>query len=400
MAKGSPHSRSSRMNAARKTRVRKHVLLALSWYAEGLHAGVARFAKEANWALDASLLHAFQPTGTWHGDGIIWIAGVNPRLDQFVKRSRKPVVNIGYVDTPGIPRVISDPDAVMEMALEHFQSSGFHNFAFYLHADTPGPQVKMEAFRNAVERAAGAFFQIDLPQELRRRQSPAKKSPYQWLAQAVRKLPRPLAVIAETDDPAIQILHACIESGIHVPGEVAVLGINDDFLRCPLASIPLSSIDDNMEGIGYRAAVILSELMEGHQSLPGLTLIPPRGLTVRQSTDALAFENLQVARAMQLIRAKYRDTVTAQDISALIPVSKRHLHTVFLQETGRTVAEELMHRRIAYAAELLLETDEKIPTIAKRCGLRNANRMTRSFKRVQGMTPGDFRRQRGVINPK
>ncbi len=374
---------------------RRHVLLALSWYSEGLHAGVAKFAKEARWALDASLLHSFQPTGLWHGDGIIWVAGVNARVDEFVRRCRKPVVNIGYTNTPGIPRVMSDPKAVMKMALEHFKPAGFRHFAFYLHANKSGPRMKMRAFKEAVEESGGTFFLIDLPKELKQRGTLAKKAPYQWLAEAVRKLPGPLAVVAETDDPAIQIVHACIESGIRIPSEVAVLGINDDFLRCPLSSIPLSSIDDNMEGIGYRAAQILNALMSGHGNQPDLTLLPPRGLTVRQSTDAMAVKNPEVAQAMQIIRDRFREDISANLVAAMVPVSKRHLHTIFVGEIGHSIAEELMRRRIAYAAELLLEMDLKIPFIARRCGLRDANRLCRNFRRIRGITPGAFRRRVG-----
>ncbi|MGC8625524.1 MAG: substrate-binding domain-containing protein, partial [Phycisphaerae bacterium] len=306
----------------------RHVLLALGWYAEELHAGVAKYARKANWALDASLLHAFEPSQSWNGDGIIWVAGVNPRLDHFMRHWRKPVVNIGYTPTPGVPRVVSDPDAVMQMALEHFQSRGFEHFAFYLHVDRPGPRAKMNAFAAAVKAVDGTFHLIDLPFAQKHQQHHAQRDPYRWLADTIRKLPQPLAVVAETDDPSIQVLHACVASGIRVPEQVAILGINDDLLRCLWASIPLSSIDDNMEQIGFQAAEILDGLMSGKTgkaAAPPLTLIPPRGLTVRQSTDILAVDNPAIAEALRLIKTRFRETISAQSIAGEIPMSQRQL---------------------------------------------------------------------------
>ena len=375
---------------------RRHVLLALGWYSEGLHSGVAKFAKEANWALDASLLHSFKPSPHWYGDGIIWVAGVNPVLDRFVQRWRKPVVNIGYTATPRIPRVIPDTDAVMLMAWEHFQSHGFREFAFYLHVHRTGPLAKMKAFKLIVERNGGHFHLIDLATAQKEGELHADRAPYHWLADTIQKLPFPLAVIAETDDPAIQIVHACVEAGISIPQQVAVLGINDDLLRCPLASIPLSSIDDNMEGIGYRAAAILDGLLSGRRNQPPLTLIAPRGLTPRQSTDALAVENEPVALALQLIQKHFRENITAEEIAAKVPLSQRQLHTDFSRITGRSLAEELAFQRTTYAARLLVETDMKVPAIARHCGLHDANRLCRSFKKMMRCTPREFRHRMAV----
>lgn len=382
----------SEVSAAR----RRHVLLALGWYSEGLHAGVAKFAKEANWVLDASLLHSFQPSQNWYGDGIIWVAGVNDTLDRFIRGWRKPVVNIGYTPTLGIPRVASDPDAVMQIAVDHFLSHGFCHFAFYLHNGNLGPLAKMKAFEAAVRKVDGDFHVLNLPVAQKRGEPHALRDPYRWLANAIKKLPFPLAVTAETDDPAIQVLHACVESGIQIPQRVAVLGINDDLLRCPLASIPLSSIDDNMEGIGYRAAQILNSLMSGNRKQSLVTLIPPRGLTARQSTDILAVENEPVTVALQLIRSRFRENITAEEISAQVPISQRQLHTEFTRIVGRSLADELAFQRFTYARKLLLETDMKAPAVAKYSGLGNANRLCRTFKKITGLTPSQFKRKIGT----
>ena len=284
----------------------------------------------------------------------------------------------------------------MRMVWEHFQSHGFRRFAFYLHQHRPGPLAKMNALRRMVERESGDFYLIDLPTAQKKGEAYARGAPYRWLAKTIQKLPFPLAITAETDDPAIQIVHACLEAGIRIPEQVAVLGVNDDLLRCPLASIPLSSVDDNMEGIGYRAAAILDGLMSGRRDIAPLTLVAPRGLTSRQSTDALAVENEPVAFALQLIRKHFREDITAEDLAVKVPLSQRQLHTDFSRIVGRSLAEELAFQRIVYAARLLAETDMKVPTIARHCGLHDANRLCRTFKKMMRCTPSEFRHRMAV----
>jgi LacI family transcriptional regulator len=372
---------------------RRHVLLALGWYAEPLHAGVAKYANQANWILDASLLHSFKPPRRWAGDGIIWMGGVNVQLDRFVRTMRKPVVNIGYTASPGIPRVASDPVAVARMAFEHFESRGFEHLAFYLHRRRPGPLAKQKAFQAKVQNAGRHFHLIDLPTAQNLDMQYARTDVYRWLAGVIRALPKPLAILAETDDPAIQVVHACVEAAIPIPQQVAVLGINDDLLRCPLASIPLSSIDDNMEGIGFEAASILDGLMQGHKPESAILLLPPRGIAVRQSTDVLAVDYPHVADILRMIHTKHREPLTAESIAGKFPASQRQLHTYFSRVVGRSIADELARTRVEDAAKLLLESDLKTNVIARTCGLKNANRMCRAFKKFRGMTPREFRRQ-------
>ncbi len=377
----------------RNTTHRRHVLLALGWYAKPLHAGVANYANQANWILDASLLHSFKPPRRWAGDGIVWMGGVNAQLDRFVRNVRKPVVNIGYTASPGIPRVASDPVAVARMAFEHFESRGFEHLAFYLHCRRPGPLAKQMAFQAAVENAGRHFHLIDLPVAQKVGIQYALTDVYRWLAGVIRALPKPLAILAETDDPAIQVVHACVEAAIPIPQQVAVLGINDDLLRCPLASIPLSSIDDNMEGIGFEAASVLDRLMQGHKPESAIQLLPPRGITVRQSTDILAVDYPHVADILRIIQTKHRDLLTAESITEKFPASQRQLHTYFLHVVGRSIADELARTRVEDAAKLLLESDLKTNVIARTCGLKNANRMCRTFKKFRGMTPREFRQR-------
>eukprot|EP01035_Chromulina_nebulosa_P036391 gene36391-49014_t len=65
---------------------------------------------------------------------------------------------------------------------------------------------------------------------------------------------------------ALQVLEACQLLGLHVPEQVAVLGVDNDELVCELANPPLSSVQPNARRSGYEAAALLARLMRGEKT--------------------------------------------------------------------------------------------------------------------------------------
>src|SRR6185312_11856635 len=98
------------------------------------------------------------------------------------------------------------------------------------------------------------------------------------------------------DQRAREVLDACRLVGMHVPEEIAVLGVNDDELFCEMANPPLSSVVHNARRIGYEAAAMLHRLMEGKKVVADIE-VDPLGVTARQSTDLLAIEDPEIANA-------------------------------------------------------------------------------------------------------
>src|SRR6185503_3539756 len=113
----------------------------------------------------------------------------------------------------------------------------------------------------------------------------------------VRKLPKPVGVMAAYDYRGQQLLDACRRLGVAVPDEVAVIGVDNDDLLCELSDPPLSSVIPNTQRTGYEAARLLAEMMSGKKVKGETHLIPPSGIATRQSTDVLAIDDRNVARA-------------------------------------------------------------------------------------------------------
>ena len=77
------------------------------------------------------------------------------------------------------------------------------------------------------------------------------------IAEWLQSLPRPLAVFACNDVRGRQIIDACGQSGLSVPEEVAVIGVDDDEVICELSNPPLSSVQPDTLRFGYEGAALL-----------------------------------------------------------------------------------------------------------------------------------------------
>lgn len=389
----STHVPNPKKSAAALPRRRHRVLVLLAWYATDVFRGIARVAQDSHWIIDSGFERSGKIPSQWRGDGVLAVLGVNEEVDSFVAKCRVPVVNIGYSLPDAAPRVAADQEMIASMAVDHFAARGFKHFAYYLSSGLPGDLGRWHAFREILRQRGITPALLDRTAI----EKPGSRGARLWLQRELRRLPAPLAVFAEVDDYAIEVLEAADGVGLSVPEELAVLGVGNDELRCPFAPIPLSSVDDNARGIGEAAATMLEELMSGGEASRTPLIIQPHGVVTRRSTNIIAVEHPIVAKALKAIRNQYREPLSAEGIISAIPMSRRRLHDAFMRYIGRSVADEVTRLRINHAKRLLSESDAKHQQIAGESGFRSEARLGVVFRRETGMTPGEYRAK---FNPK
>jgi LacI family transcriptional regulator len=372
--------------------LRRNVLLLLAWHSMDVFRGIARFARDAGWVLDSRFERSGEVPETWSGDGVLGVLGVHPEVDRFAVRCKAPFVNIGYSAIGSAPRVMADQAQIAKLAADHFRNRGFRHFCYYLRDHQPGNLGRCEALRAELARTGNELIVIDGQFG----EGSNGSARIRWLARRLKSLPKPAALLAEIDDYAIEVVQAAVSAGIHVPEELAVLGVGNDELRCPLAPVPLSSINDNEQGIGQQSAALLEQLMNGRPAPQQPLIVPPLGVVTRQSTDILAIDHPMVARALKAIREQFHQPLTAEGMIASVPMSRRRLHDAFVRALGRSVAEELTRLRVNHAKRLLSETPSKLHEISSACGFNSEARLVIVFTRQTGMTPGEYRK---AFNP-
>lgn len=83
--------------------------------------------------------------------------------------------------------------------------------------------------------------------------------------------------------------------------------------------------------------------------------------------------------------------LTLEVISRYMDVSKDHLNRTFKQDTGITIGQAIIKRRIEKACELLEKTEIRINEIAYLVGFRDYKYFHRVFKDTEGVSPKTYR---------
>lgn len=298
-----------------------------------------------------------------------------------LRRVRVPVVNIsGHFSDASIPKVMPDQIGVGRVAAEHLLEHGYRRFVFVGSADEAFSQEREEGFRAVVEAGGGRVRSVAVHRLSANR--------------LLDGLSLPFAVMAYVDNIAPDIIRLCRGAGLEVPQDVAVLGVNNDDIFCDLAEVPLSSVDTNAELVGYRAAEVLDRMMRGRRPPAAPVLVPPRGVVVRQSSDAFAIEDAAVRRALDYIREHACDPMAVKEMLGHVGLCRRTLEVRFRAILGRTPHDQIRRVQIGHAKRLLDETDFTVAEVARRCGFGFVNRFSRIFRDAVGLPPGRYREER------
>jgi LacI family transcriptional regulator len=356
----------------------RNILLALRWYHPKIHRGVARYARQAGWHLNAHLARIQTGCVNWDGDGIVTQhmgnLPVAAPMDRLLAELSQPRVELGR-------HVQGKEEEIGQLAAEHFQDMGFsHVASLNLSTDQANPLPRRLA---AFERKAKAFANIS---SLQVEDAPWPERRDALLAQ-IRALPKPVAIFALEDDTGAWVIETCRFAGIAVPDEVAVLGVRNDELVCDALAVPLSSVENNLEEQGYRAAAMLDRHLDGEDLPERPFRVSPYGVVVRQSTDILAIDHPQVLRAVQFIRQNLSESLSVKDVVGATGMCQRSLYNAFRAYLGRGIHEQILHERLRLAKARLLAGEDTIECVAQLSGFSDARHLHRIFRQALGTTP-------------
>ena len=389
--------------------IRRSVLLLLGFYNVSLHRGIARYAREAAWALNDHYVRVGFPPVWWRGDGILTLI-TNPKdLRALENFPGIPLVDLskGWIadsmpeaDRPsglGQPRVFYDNEKIARLSADHFLQRGFEHIA-YLNCGNYWHEIeRIPILRQVIGKAHCTFHEIEYYKHLSEPHSQSRQdhiAAHEWLTRAIAALPKPLGIVTASDDNAVRLLQACNDAGVAVPEEVGVLGCDNDPMVCDYTPIPLSSVDVDWDRIGYEAARLLDQIMDGGAAPAAPVLIPPKEVVTRLSTNILAVSDPQVARALRFIWENFPKPIGTPEVAAAAGLNRRKLERDFRDHLGRSVGEEIIRVRIERAKKLLLQTDLKAHQIAEETGFSGLVAFSNAFVRITGTRPSHFRRRK------
>lgn len=100
-----------------------------------------------------------------------------------------------------------------------------------------------------------------------------------------------------------------------------------------------------------------------------------------------------VQQIKEYLDEHFSSKITLDELAERFYLNKFYLARVFKEQFGVSVNGYLTQIRITHAKRQLRFTDASIEKIGQECGLSDANYFSRVFKKVEGTTPGEYRKQ-------
>lgn len=317
-------------------------------------------------------------------------AGIIPIAQEFVSRNTQ------------ISNVTGEHFKAGRIGAEYFINKGFHNFAFLGMKDVIWSEERLEGFRQTIMNSDNSysFSEFKLPQ-------PSIWQNYDMseLSSWIKSLPKPVAIMACDDNQAFLIVEVSRnmsvkenETRLRIPDDVAVLGVDNDESICSLSYPNLSSINQEVERGGYELARYIDSCLKNPDAPRRNIVVPVGNVISRQSSDIFVNDDPSIAKVLRYIHENIATKISVNDIVSEVPLSRRLLESRFKKEMGTSIYDYIIRIRIEKIAELLSE-GKTVSEAAFELGLTDIKNVSRSFKRLMGCTPSEYRESRLISEP-
>lgn len=204
----------------------------------------------------------------------------------IVQQPPLPTVAVaGHQPVPGVTNIVIDHKTAVFSALRHLIEQGHRDIAFM-----KGPVISSDTedrWRSIGEaaRELGITIHPELTVELNDPEGCAARAPeygYPFAKELLRRNRPFTALFAYNDNSAIAAVRVFQDAGLHVPGDVSVIGF-DDIQPASYTNPTLTTVRQPLEKMGEIAArTVLEQIENGSEYVPEIAIEPQ--FVVRQST--------------------------------------------------------------------------------------------------------------------
>jgi LacI family transcriptional regulator len=356
--------------------------------------GILQYAAERGWqtVIDPQLVGMTGQGGVAEYDGIVGRIGV--RAAEEAAAHGIPVVN-HWFNSPArdLPCVSGDDREAGRIAGEHLLARGFRRFGYVGMSRDRACPLEFSGFAQAVmAQGFEAPSKLAVPRNFETSRevfARFRSQVHQWLA----GLTVPVGIFLSDEIIARYLVQICSELGLRVPLDVGIVTLLDADTVALGLEPSLSSVDHDWQRVGYCAAELLDRLMSSRRRPPKKPiLIPPRSLTVRESSDAFVVADPLAAKALRFIADHAREAISVEDVARHINTTTRTLARRFGQFLGRSPWDEICRLRTEYVKRRLEEPAIRLGDLATECGFHSPSHFALFFRKMTGMRPKDYRK--------
>jgi len=102
-----------------------------------------------------------------------------------------------------------------------------------------------------------------------------------------------------------------------------------------------------------------------------------------------------VSKAIHYMRRNCQRKISLQDVAKHVFLAPTYFSKLFKQETGQSFSTYLNHLRVEKSKHLLLVSGFRLADIANMSGFEDQSYFTKVFKRMTGVSPGEYKRSGG-----
>ena len=314
----------------------------------------------------------YDPAGALEKD-ISEIGGTLPTVlfcppDTSRRTSRKSVMVITR-DQTAIGRLAAHE--LLRLGRDHFAVLGWRENAKWSDA-------RSRAFVDAIESVGGTVAKIDW----RPADDPVRDE--QSLMRALLGLVRPCALFAVNDETAALAVNAAAKAGIAVPGELAVLGVDNLVDVCESCATSISSIEPDYIGAGALAIRSILQARSGMRTQ--VRVFSDAGVVRRASSRPERPLPKPLDDILEFIRLHAAEGIGARDVLRAYARHRRAIEQSFRKFVGHAITDEIQSVRIDLAKRLLRNPTLSIAQIGALVGYVSKNQLERIFKAATGVS--------------
>ena len=271
-----------------------------------------------------------------------------------------------------------------EIAADYFIVQHYDSYAFFGLAGVVWSKERMDGFENRVKYHGKFYSHLISEAEY------SDKEVSDWL----RNLPKPIALYACNDSCAQFITETCRRIEIDVPGEIAVMGTDNDEFLCNISYPEITSIKLDYEKQGYELAQKIESMVRNKEIKPYCIPLEPVGIVERGSTQRYRITDPYVKMVVERMERCFTENISVRDLIEDIPLSRRSIELRFKKDMHPySMLQFLNMLRLRHFLKLLQDKSIPISEVAELSGFDEQYKVYHLFKKQYGCTPMEYRKK-------
>ena len=103
-------------------------------------------------------------------------------------------------------------------------------------------------------------------------------------------------------------------------------------------------------------------------------------------------KKMEISSVKSFLDEHYKEKLSLESVASNFFIDKHYLARLFKEQYGVTLVTYLQQVRITHAKRMLRFTNKSIEEIGLECGIGELNYFSRVFKKLEGVSPSEFRR--------